>query len=240
MRSDKESDVGFEIYYEPSADIVEDDEELSEIARDRDYCISFVWGGSMKDCASAMIVCAVLVKFSDAVVSFEGGEPETIESLVTGANQIMNEDSPEPENPHPEKEEKEEHYSDEESIKKDFNETIEATVGAKISTIMVDEIVSNKKEIYVAFDNYNWIHAPDWQFNPDLTDDLESLKDKTVSAVYQIKSSLFCELVNGLTIEFKRMDNEVGLKSYAQLYSYAHRVGFEAHWRGPLISKPLE
>lgn len=235
-----ESDIGFEIYYEPAADIIEEDEKLDEIAGGRDFCISFVWRGSMKDCASAMIVCAALAKFSDAVISYEGEEPETFESLMAGAQQAISQDFSEPETPHSKIEEEDEYYSNEDNVKKDYDLTIDSTIGAKILKIAIDKIVTNKIEIYVAFDNFNWIYAPDWRFDPEFVDDIESLKGKAVKALYQEKSTLICELAGGPTIRFNRKDIEMGYKTYAQIYSAEHKIGFEVHWRGPFIAKSVD
>ena len=66
------SEAGVEIYFDDS------DAHLSEfrdIARDRDCCISFRWGGSMSECACAMIASYVLAKEFGAVVSYEGDAP---------------------------------------------------------------------------------------------------------------------------------------------------------------------
>ncbi|WP_455212288.1 hypothetical protein [Kaarinaea lacus] len=74
-------DIGFEIFYEPSEDVTEDDAAFQEIVGDNDYCISMSWGGSFGDCSCAMIVSLALAEDFGAIISYEGDEPEPIESL---------------------------------------------------------------------------------------------------------------------------------------------------------------
>jgi len=73
------ADAGVEIYYDGSAEFLS---QFSDIAQERDYCIAFRWGGSMIECASAMVACYALAKNFGAVVSYEGGEPEALESFL--------------------------------------------------------------------------------------------------------------------------------------------------------------
>ena len=82
---EQDEDVGFEIFYQPAADIVEDDEDFQRIAGERDFCISIGWGGSLKDYAAVMIVSAALAKDFAAVVSFEGDPPDSLEKLLSEA-----------------------------------------------------------------------------------------------------------------------------------------------------------
>lgn len=84
-----DDDVGFEIYYEPSEYIHDDDEDLIKIIGGRDYCISMCWGGSMKDCAAVMIACCALAKDFGAVISYEGEEPDTLDKLIIDTNDII-------------------------------------------------------------------------------------------------------------------------------------------------------
>lgn len=82
---------GFEIFYEPVSDLIEeDDEEFLAVAGDNDYCISMSFGGSKGDLVCASIVSLVLLQKFGAVISFEGEEPETIESLTIGLNEGLN------------------------------------------------------------------------------------------------------------------------------------------------------
>ncbi|MCG8429291.1 MAG: hypothetical protein MI754_18215 [Chromatiales bacterium] len=78
-----EADIGFEIYYEPAADIIDDDEEFKAISQNRDFCISLCWSGSMKDYAAVMIVSTALAHDFGAVISYEGDDPEPLEELIT-------------------------------------------------------------------------------------------------------------------------------------------------------------
>ena len=84
-------DVGFEIFYEPTEDIIEeDDDPLKEFVDDaRDYCISMVWRGSMQDCAAVMIASCALVKLSDAVVSCDGEAPDSFDKLVEDTKEMI-------------------------------------------------------------------------------------------------------------------------------------------------------
>lgn len=82
-------DVGFEIYYEPAADIIEEDEEFEEVVQGKDYCISMCWGGSMEDCASVFIVSCALAKDFDAIISFEGEEPDPVDKLISDTRNIV-------------------------------------------------------------------------------------------------------------------------------------------------------
>ena len=86
-----EKDIGFEIYYEPSKDIVEEDEDLISIAGDKDYCISMCWGGSLKDYACVMIVSCALVKDFQAVISYEGEDPEPLTKMISDTKDIIKE-----------------------------------------------------------------------------------------------------------------------------------------------------
>jgi hypothetical protein len=63
------ADAGVEIYYDGSPETLS---EFADIAQGRDYCISFRWGGSMVECASAMIASYALAKHFGAIVSYEG------------------------------------------------------------------------------------------------------------------------------------------------------------------------
>lgn len=84
-------DVGFEIFYEPSSDITEDDEDLQDIAGDNDFCISMVWRSSFKDGACAMIVSCALAKDFGAVISYEGENTEDLDSLIKNAKSMLKE-----------------------------------------------------------------------------------------------------------------------------------------------------
>lgn len=63
---------GVEMYFDDSTEVMEG---FSDIAGDCDCCISFRWGGSMQDCACAMIASLALATDFGAVVSYEGEPP---------------------------------------------------------------------------------------------------------------------------------------------------------------------
>src|SRR5712671_3775279 len=69
------AEAGFEIAYNSASQILDDPDALAQIARGKDFCISFRWGGSMRDCASVMIACYALAKKFGAAISYEGNEP---------------------------------------------------------------------------------------------------------------------------------------------------------------------
>jgi len=82
-------DVGFEVFYAPTLEVTEGDPDLATVAGDRDFSISMVWHSSMKDCACVMIVSCALAKDFDAVISYEGEEPEPFESLLASTKEIV-------------------------------------------------------------------------------------------------------------------------------------------------------
>ena len=51
-------ETGFEIYYEPAESLLASYPQLREGIGDRDYAISFRWGGDMAECASVLIASA--------------------------------------------------------------------------------------------------------------------------------------------------------------------------------------
>lgn len=83
-----ESDIGFEIYYEPSSDLLEDvvdnDDEFHAIIGSNNYAISMNWGGSFKDCTAVLMVSIALAKDFGATISYQGDSIETIEGMMAG------------------------------------------------------------------------------------------------------------------------------------------------------------
>lgn len=69
-------DSGVEIYYSPANEIFDDPAVTEKLAGDRDYCISFRWGGSFCETACAMILSYALASSIGAIVSYEGDEPQ--------------------------------------------------------------------------------------------------------------------------------------------------------------------
>jgi hypothetical protein len=66
------AESGVEMYFDDSSEFMK---AFSAIAAERDCCISFRWGGSMQECACAMIASFALASEFDAVVSYEGEPP---------------------------------------------------------------------------------------------------------------------------------------------------------------------
>lgn len=227
---DGENDIGFEILYTDSKDVTQDDLRLKNIAGDRNYCISLTWRGDFKDCASAMIVCAALAKDFHAVVSYEGEEPNTFDQLIESARHALKE--AESTSSNPELESKKQFYAESHNVEKHFDEAVESINGARITKAMI-----RHKELYVTFENGNWIKAPTWNTKVDKQNVVEHLIDGKVVSLSQHKSSLMCALKEGFEIEFARKDSGKGFKVYPLLYSKTHNVSFEVHWQGPFISE---
>jgi hypothetical protein len=61
---------GFEIYSEPARDVLQSYPHLSSAIGDRDWCISFRWGGDMKECVCVLAASAGLLKHCDAVAYY--------------------------------------------------------------------------------------------------------------------------------------------------------------------------
>jgi len=66
------ADAGCEMYFYDSSEFLA---EFGKLADRCDCCISFRWGGSMRECATAMIASFALAKHSGAIVSYGGEEP---------------------------------------------------------------------------------------------------------------------------------------------------------------------
>lgn len=86
-----EPDIGFELSSAPAADFLDDDEDFKQIAGENDWCISMSWRGSMKDCASVMIVSSALAKDFGAVISYEGDPAEEVAEMLEGTRKIVEE-----------------------------------------------------------------------------------------------------------------------------------------------------
>jgi hypothetical protein len=61
---------GFEIYSEPADAHLQDQLELAKVVGNRDWCISFRWGGDMNECACVLAASAGLVRLCDAVAYY--------------------------------------------------------------------------------------------------------------------------------------------------------------------------
>ncbi len=66
------AEAGFEIYCDDPGELTT---EFAELAEGRDYCIAFIWGGSMVEGAAVLIASFALAKKFNAVVSYDGEEP---------------------------------------------------------------------------------------------------------------------------------------------------------------------
>jgi hypothetical protein len=71
--------TGVEVCFDDSEELLD---SFREIAEDRDCCISFRWGGDMRECACAMVVSYALAESFEAIVSYEGEPPpESMEAF---------------------------------------------------------------------------------------------------------------------------------------------------------------
>ena len=89
-----ENDVGFEVFYETTAALIEedeDDEEFKELVGDNDYAIGMCWAGSFKDCTCVLMVSIALAKDFQATISYEGDGIETIEGMQGGIEECLRE-----------------------------------------------------------------------------------------------------------------------------------------------------
>jgi len=66
------AESGVEIYFENSVEAIK---PFGDLPGDRDCYISFAWGGSMQECACAMVASYALAESFGAIVSYEGEPP---------------------------------------------------------------------------------------------------------------------------------------------------------------------
>ncbi len=79
--------TGFELFF----DALEDDEELGGSLEGRDRLISFRWGGSLAECACALVASLALVKEYGALVWYDGEAPTgDYEMLKQATEQLYN------------------------------------------------------------------------------------------------------------------------------------------------------
>ena len=57
---------GFEIYSEPAHAHLQDQVELRKVVGNRDWCVSFRWGGNLNECACVLAASAGLVRLCGA------------------------------------------------------------------------------------------------------------------------------------------------------------------------------
>lgn len=81
---------GFEIYFEPAADVLSDFQHLAPTVGSRDVAITFRWGGDMSECACVLIVSAALAKSFGAVVHYQDDDLlYSADELVAEANSAL-------------------------------------------------------------------------------------------------------------------------------------------------------
>ncbi len=81
------SEAGCEMYFDDSPGFLA---AFGEMVSGRDCCITFRWGGSMRECASGMIASYALAKDFGAVVTYEGEAPyEDIDLFLSWAKETV-------------------------------------------------------------------------------------------------------------------------------------------------------
>jgi len=88
---DGTSNVGFELMPMTAEEASNGDEGFFALADGRDYCLTFTWRGSMKDCAAVMVVSCALAKDFNGVVSYEGESLESLEIMIEGTRGVIEE-----------------------------------------------------------------------------------------------------------------------------------------------------
>lgn len=83
--------AGLEIEYLDTAEVIDGDDALSEIAAGKEVCISMVWHSSMEDLACVMIMSCALAKDFGASISYEGEEPAPLQDLLAATHEILRE-----------------------------------------------------------------------------------------------------------------------------------------------------
>ena len=76
---------GFEIYFEPAADLLQQFSHLSQNVGGRDVAVGFRWGGDMAECACVYIVSAALATSFGAIVHYHDDD------MLYSAEQLANE-----------------------------------------------------------------------------------------------------------------------------------------------------
>ncbi len=225
-----DSDVGFEIYYESAEDVIDGDSELKRIAGGRDLCISMCWGSSLKDMASVMIVSAALARDFGAVISYEGEEPETIDSLVSGAAQALRDAEMDGTTSDKAKSEQEERYSSDENIDKDFEKSIRSLIGSHLV-----EAIKKPRLLQLVFDNGSWVRTHEWILTSKKFGTVDGLINSRITDIRHQKSTVVIFFGDKGVIECMRKNSGFAEKQYNLLFSSDFNVTFEIHWSGPSI-----
>lgn len=78
--------MGFELFYESAELFLEEnpDDDIRQLVGKNDSLIGLSWGGSFKDCACVMLVCAALALDFEATISYECDGNESVESILAG------------------------------------------------------------------------------------------------------------------------------------------------------------
>ncbi len=79
-------DTGVEVYLEKDASFLK---QFTAIAPDATSCVVLRWGSSMAELCCALLISYSLASVVNGIVSYEGGPPDTPESLLDQAKQSM-------------------------------------------------------------------------------------------------------------------------------------------------------
>ncbi|MCL6592052.1 MAG: hypothetical protein K6U80_19150 [Firmicutes bacterium] len=63
-------DSGFEINYEEINNVIENYPHLKNKVENKDYCITFNWGGDLSECACVLIASLAIKEMCDAIIYY--------------------------------------------------------------------------------------------------------------------------------------------------------------------------
>lgn len=86
---DGKAEAGFELESGSTEEMADGDEDFLALAEGRDFCVSMTWRSSMKDCAAVMMVSCALAKNCDAVISYGGDAPDSLEKMMEATTDIL-------------------------------------------------------------------------------------------------------------------------------------------------------
>jgi len=83
--------VGFELEFGTTDDLFEEDEEFAKHTGNRNHYFSMSWGSSFSDCLAVMIVTKAMLKYFDAVTTYDCEELDSIQDIENGIQESLNE-----------------------------------------------------------------------------------------------------------------------------------------------------
>lgn len=79
-------ETGTEIYFDDSDEFMD---SFRDLAGDRESCITFRWGGSIQECACAMVASYALASSFGALVSYEGEPADTLQQFHKEVDKVV-------------------------------------------------------------------------------------------------------------------------------------------------------